>query len=110
MTLLSLVYIHMQMQTIHMAYRGKQKQKEIHQVIESNGNLQYAILNLKSSSHLGGALLTEKSKMQFADASHIVQVSFYPEASREETALPRQANSLLNLLSFATEAEAKGQQ
>jgi hypothetical protein len=108
---LSLVYIHMQMQIIDLAYQGKYKEQEMRQVMEMNGNLQYAILSMKSSHHLGGTLLTENSDMQFADPKNIMQVSFLPEGlGEEQSAVEPRSNPLLNLLSFATEAEAKGQE
>ena len=64
-TLLALVYTHMQMQIIELAYRGKAKEKQIRKLIENNSHLTSAILALKSSNNLGDKLLADQNQMQF---------------------------------------------
>ena len=44
----SLTYIHMQMQIVDLAYRGNKKERQIKKLIEENGNTTYKILILNS--------------------------------------------------------------
>jgi len=111
-TIVALAYIHMQMQIIDLAYQGNQKEQQIKSLIEENGNSMYNILMLKSANHLGAAMFDEDLDMQFANADSIVQISTSKEFPLEEylgaePKLARKTNSLLSLLSFGTEAEAK---
>ena len=73
-TSLAVVYIHMQMQIIQLAYIGKAKEKHIKKLIEQNDNLIHDILMVKSSSNLGTEMLSEKTKMQFAGPENIVKL------------------------------------
>ena len=111
MTILSLIYIHLQIQIIGLAYQGKEREKGMLRLAEVNGHLKYEILALTSSNHLGVKMLSENSKMEFMDSQDIVQVSYVPEHSVtqvSETEKPKKP--LLSLLSFAKEAEANGQE
>jgi len=112
LTVLALTYIHMQMQIIDMAYAGNKKEQQIQKLIEQNGSTTYKILIMKSSNHLGDTVLDNGSDMQFADLNNIVHVTasqdiFADEQLAEQSQLAKRANSLLNLLSFGLEAEAK---
>ena len=75
LTALALVYIHMQMQIIDLAYRGKAKENQIRKLVEQNGNMSYTILTLKSANNLGYKMLAENSDMQFADQGDIVRIA-----------------------------------
>ena len=112
LTILALTYIHLQMQVIDLAYAGNKKEQRIKKLIELNGSTTYKILMLKSANHLGDTILEDGSGMQFADSDDVVRIV----ASRdlmaegqgtEQTQLTKKANSLLNILSFGPEAEAK---
>ena len=74
-TALALIYIHMQMQIIDLAYRGKAKENQIRRLVEQNGNITYKILTLKSSNNLGIKMLAENSDMQFADPESVVHIT-----------------------------------
>ena len=56
-TLAALIYIHMQTQIVELAYKGKDKEKRIHELMDNQGMLTHQILTLKSSNHLGHELL-----------------------------------------------------
>jgi len=112
LTVLALAYIHMQMQIIDLAYAGSKKEQEIRKLIEQNGSTTYKILMMKSANNLGDMVLDNGSDMHFADMNDIVQVAasqdfFIDEQLAEQSQLAKRANSLLNLLSFGLEAEAK---
>ena len=110
-TVLSLVYIHLQIRIIGLAYDGKEKEKGMRQLAEVNGHLKYKILALTSSNHLGVKMLSENSKMEFMGSQDIVQVSYvsqHPVIQGSET--EKSKKPLLSLLSFAKEAEANGQE
>lgn len=114
-TFLALVYIHMQMQIVAMAYEGKNKEKEIIRMKEMNGMLAYHILELKSSNHLGVKLLAENSSLKFRAPENVVQIvttSPLREARSLQVAQTKKnTNSFLSFLSFnSPEAEAQAQE
>lgn len=74
-TALSLVYVQMQVQIFDLAYRGKQKEKEITRLMDANGDVHSKICLLQSASNLGGQMLDQKSSMQFLSQDHIVHIS-----------------------------------
>jgi len=111
-TILSLVYIHMHLQIIDLAYKGKAKEKVIRKLVELNGSIMYSILTLKSSNNLGIKMLSEDSDMRFADSENIIQISTVGNIFQSELPLPSQearnrVDSLIGLLSFGSQAEAK---
>ena len=110
---LSLVYIHMQMQIIDLAYQGKNKDRHLKKLIEENGNISYSISMLKSANYLGLKMLSEDSDMQFVNHEDIVQISTPPDFSGEALAVKqvslKNKASLLSLLSFSAQAEARQQ-
>lgn len=112
LTILALTYIHMQMQIIDLAYSGNTKEQQIKKFIEENGSLTYKILLLKSVPHIGDTVLGSNSDLHFADNDDVVLVAASEETTtpklfNERSALVKRTNSLLNLLSFGVEAEAR---
>ena len=74
-TALALVYIHMQVKIIDLAYRGKAKEQKIRQLVEENGNETYTILTLKSANHLGNKVLDQNSDLKFIDQNQVLELS-----------------------------------
>ena len=58
-TFIALVYIHLQMQIVDLAYQGQAKEVKIKDLADQNGNTFYAISKLKSANHLGGGVVVE---------------------------------------------------
>ena len=111
-TLLSLVYINLQMQIFDLAYEGKRKEKEIRRLNDNNSQLTYHILTLKSANHLGDKLLTQDTPMQFLDTSRIVRLETPKSTQRQgKTISPSKPENtlrtLLSLFSLKSQAEAK---
>ena len=112
LTVLSLVYINLQMQIFDLAYQAKKKEKEIHRLADENGGVTYNILNLKSANHLGVKLLSQDSNMQFLDHASIVWLitpqsilkNYGPVVANKAEKKP---NMLMNLFSLRSQAEAK---
>lgn len=103
LTVLALMYIHMQMQIIDLAYQGKDRETEIRQLLEENGNETYTILNLKSANHIGNKMLTEDSDLHFVDPVDVIQVSLDDESDSTESehiVTARNENSIFSFLSF----------
>jgi len=105
MTVLALVYIHMQMSIINLAYQGRHKEKSIRSLKEENGYLTYSILSLKSANNLGYKLLSKDSDMDFVDSKNIVVLSksegpkdLDAQRSKEKT------NLMVSLLSLNEQA------
>ena len=110
-TVLSLVYIHMQMQIIDLAYKEKSKEDRIKMLIEENGNVMYTILTLKSANYLGIKMLDEDFGMQFVETKDIVQISasekFFNDLSPDKQLNSGdKKKSLLTFLSLSSQAEA----
>jgi cell division protein FtsL len=74
LTVLALIYIHMQMQIYDLAYEGKSREKLVRELKDRNGTITYNILKLKSSNHLGDQLLEENSELRFLDNENVVEV------------------------------------
>ena len=110
-TVLALIYTHLQMQIFDYAYQGKKREKEISTLKSQNGNVTYNIMQLKSSLNLGVKLLTDNSAFQFSDDENIVQLVTTEalNTDHEETVVSREGpvKPLLSFLSFKTEAEAR---
>ncbi len=112
LTILSLIYINLQMQIFDLAYQGKKKEKEIRRLIDDNGKIFYDVLSLKSASNLGIKLLNEKSQLQFMDKDKIVKLeTFEPSHTDKGMALSqkkeRKLSILENLFSLKAQAEAR---
>lgn len=111
-TLLSLTYIHMQMQIFDLAYLGKDKEKMIYQLNQQNQNLTYAILRIKSANNLGFEMLGDKSGMQFVNPNNIIHISSGQKLLDDQDIESTQLSSvnmspLTNIISFASRAEAR---
>lgn len=114
-TLLSLAYIHMQMQIFDLAYLGKDKEKMLHVLSQEKQNLTYAILRIKSANNLGYEMMGEDSGMQFVNPNEIIHISsaqpIVEEQDVENTQLTSVEKSpLTSFISFASRAEAKIQE
>lgn len=112
MTFLALVYIHLQMEIVNLAYKGKDKEKRIRELLEDNGNISYSILTLKSSASLGLKMLKEKSDMDFIDSENVMEIAapvdfFKKDKKKFEKKDKDSKNILLSLLSFGKEASAE---
>ena len=114
-TVLSLIYIHLQMQIFDLAYEGKVKEKVIRQLKEDNGNATYTILKLKSSNHLGCQVLTDDSDLEFFDSANVVRLEAPQEfgMNQKMASLPKsikKASILGGLFSLTTQAQAHPQE
>ena len=114
-TIISLVYIHMQSKIVEMAYHGKVREHQVKKLMEENGHLDYAITKLKSANHLGVTMLSDnKHAMKFADPKQIVLIPTSEKLSRslaENHPLPeKKLSPLANLFSLGEEALAKAQE
>ena len=74
-TVMAILYIHLQMEIYDFAYHGKMKQQKIEQLAEVNGRVKNDILRLQSSDHIGRELLSKNTQYQFASRSRIVEVA-----------------------------------
>ncbi|MCA9399355.1 MAG: hypothetical protein KC618_06375 [Candidatus Omnitrophica bacterium] len=113
-TSLALVYIHLQMQIIDLAYQGKDKEQKIRYLIEENGSITYSILTYKSAHNLGVKMLAENSDMRFLDSDSIVSITasedvFEQQPTNQQIEPPKKSTSLLSFLSFGSQAEARPQ-
>lgn len=73
-TLLALIYIHMQMNIFSLAYDGKQKEQHIVRLKEQNTRVSNNIFELKSATYLGRKLLKEDGVLKFCDNESVVEI------------------------------------
>ncbi len=109
-TVTALIYTHMQMQIVELAYKGKDKEKKVHELIDNNGILTHQILTLKSASHLGRALLEKDEGLQFMSRDRVrtfsgpaLPIPIHPPAKPAV----KPEGTLWNWLSFLSPQEAK---
>ena len=110
-TIVSLIYIQLQVQIVELAYQGDKKEKEMRRLNDDNGDVRYNIYRLKSANNLGVKLLTNNSQMKFLDNDHIVMLKMpmdSPEHSRlaSRDKLSRRSNFLASIFSLKSQAEA----
>ena len=107
-TIIALLYIHMQMKIFELSYNGKDKEKIIHELNDSNGALSHQILTLKSANNLGNQLLDHDNSLQFMDNERVMTV---PTSARAMQRLVqpkvKPVNPVWNLFSFLGAQEAK---
>jgi hypothetical protein len=110
MTIMALIYIHMQMQIFDLAYKGSDKEKYMHDLRDRNGLLTHKILTLKSSNNLGNKLLEKNSNLQFMGNDNILTLKGPAAMVREVPPVAvkgKGEQSMWNFLSFLTPQEAK---
>ena len=108
-TIMALLYIHMQMKIFELSYNGKDKEKIIHELNDSNGALSHQILTLKSANNLGNELLDHDSNnLQFMDNERVMTVRT-SAMTMQHLSQPKAkiVNPVWNLFSFLGAQEAK---
>jgi len=73
-TVMALLYIHLQMNIYTLAYQGKKKEVRIEKLSEHNSLVRNDILRLKSSDNIGRELLGKENAYQFASRNNVVEV------------------------------------
>ena len=113
LTILSLIYIQMQVQIYALGYQGEMKKSKAQQLADKNGNVAYNISQLTSVNHLGVKLLADDSHMQFPDNRHIVSLVMSQEllGKRAMAYVPatkpdKKPGLLASLFSLKSQAEA----
>lgn len=107
-TIIALLYIHMQMKIFELSYNGKDKEKIIHELNDSNGALSHQILTLKSANNLGNQLLDHDNSLQFMDRERVMTVKT-SAGTMQHLVQPKAKveNPIWNLFSFLGAQEAK---
>jgi|GEM_PF-552539 len=90
LTLVALIYIHMQMNIFSLAYDGKQKEDHILRLKEQNGRVANNIFELKSAGYLGRKLLRENAGLKFCDQENVVRVGSEKKGSGRQELASRQ--------------------
>ena len=107
-TVMCLLYIHMQMNIFELSYNGKDKEKIIHELNDSNGALSHQILTLKSANNLGNQLLDHDNSLQFMDNERVMTVTSSAGAMQHMVQPKAKVMSpVWNLFSFLGAQEAK---
>jgi len=104
-TVTSLLYINMQMQIVELAYKGKDKERRVHELTDRNGSLTNEILTLKSANHLGREVLDKDIGLSFMGHERVMTISSPMARTAPKPAVKE--NPFRNLLSFLAPQEAK---
>lgn len=109
-TVIALIYTHMQMQIFELAYKGSRREKQMHELRDRHGILTHQILTLKSSNNLGNRLLEKNSDLEFIGNNNVLTLKG-PEVAMKQTSskpiISKNENVMWNFLSFLTPQEAK---
>lgn len=73
-TVMALLYIHLQMNIYALAYQGKKREVKIEKLAERNAMVKNDILRLKSSNNIGRELLGDEKDYRFAGRNNVVEV------------------------------------
>jgi len=107
-TIMALLYIHMQTKIFELSYNGKDKEKIIHELNDSNGALSHQILTLESANNLGNQLLDHDNSLQFMDQERVMTVKTSAGVIQHLTEPKTKVVSpVWNLFSFLGAQEAK---
>ena len=109
-TITALIYIHMQMQIVELAYKGKDKEKRVHELLDNNGALTHQILTLKSADNLGRQLLEKDEGLQFMGNDKVMTMSGPAKGALlrpSDRPKVKTESPLWNILSFLSPQEAK---
>ena len=107
-TIIALLYIHMQMKIFELSYNGKDQEKIIHELNDSNGALSHQILTLKSANNLGNQLLDRDNSLKFMDNERVMTVAASAGAMQHLAKPPAKViNPVWNLFSFLGAQEAR---
>jgi hypothetical protein len=107
-TFTALIYIHMQTQIVDLAYQGKAREKQMHNLLDDNGALTHQILALKSASNLGRQLLEKDEGLRFMGHDRVMTISTPARVPRPPVVNTRQKEApAWNVLSFLSPREAR---
>jgi len=107
-TIMALLYIHMQTKIFELSYKGKDKERLIHELNDSNGALSHQILTLESANNLGNKLLDRDNSLEFVDNERVMRVkSPVRTPQRLMQPKPKIVAPVWNLFSFLGAQEAK---
>ena len=111
-TVLALIYIHMQMNIFCLAYDGRQKEQHVARLREQNGRVAGSIFELKSANSMGRKMLSQDARLKFYDENNVVQIAVAkPQSGLVRGAAPYQerANPFSRFWTwrFPSDAQAK---
>ena len=110
-TVVALIYINMQMQIYDLAYKGKNKERQITDLSETNAMVSLDVLQLKSASHLGLELLAKRSDLRFRDNKNTVQLVTTEKIGEKEPVVTvlnsKKTNPILNFFTSRADADAR---
>jgi hypothetical protein len=73
-TIMALLYIHLQMNIYALAYQGKKRENRVEKLAEHNAMVKNDIMRLKSSSNIGRELLSKEKEYKFVSRNNVVEV------------------------------------
>jgi predicted ATPase len=79
-TIMALLYIHLQMNIYALGYEGRKNEARVEQLAERNSQVRNDVLRLKSSDNIGRELLGKENAYQFASRRDVVEVESGAEA------------------------------
>ena len=110
-TVISLVYIGLQMQVVQLAYEAKDKENKIEKLEEQKQLITSKVLALKSSNHIGEAFLTKQSGLDFMNPENVIQIASDENIiiKKDATQLVQHKQPLRQLMDFFATVETQAE-
>ncbi len=99
-TIVSLIYVQMQVTIYDLAYQGKAKEDQVLRLLDSNMQTTLTIARLKSARSLGDWFSKKNAEVDFVNQKNIIEVKA-PSVNGESNrlaAIPKATKSTMNLL------------
>jgi len=105
-TVVSLLYVQMQVEIVKLAYEGRVKETRLKDLLDDRSLLVYNINKLESVNNLGQTVLCSQQDLQFTDKSQIASLKLPARLNINLANSSRTTNFFANLFSLKSQAEA----
>jgi hypothetical protein len=113
-TIVSLVYVHQQVEMVKMSYYIEKKEKALNEILDRNNQLSYNIQNLESPSRLERVLVSKNINITFPKKGHVLKmatpVMVYRAQDIRQVGLEKKVNIFGFLDFFVPRAEAQAKE
>lgn len=106
-TLISLIYLYQETETIKLAYTTSKKSKYYQDLLEQNRNISYNIDTLKSVTLLGNKVLGANSNFEIPKPTQLAELKLKKSKNLKIASSKQKPNLILSFFSLKSQAEAQ---
>lgn len=110
MTMIALLYTHMQMRIYELAYKGKERENKIKELSDTKGRLSHDILALKSAQHLGYTLMDKEGAMKFMGQDNVMTYTMPQPVKPSPMTGAKMGQTFWQMVSTITTPEARAKE